>query len=257
MQRELGAPVELLSSQEVAELEPWRDVSTLSLAAYEPESGYADPVAATVGFLDQARRHGTDIRTEEAVQCLTHQGHRTTGVQTNRGVTQSPFIILTTGAWSNQLLEPLGLPYGLVPRQAQLSIFRWPTPVAPQHVCGIDTHLGIWYRPVGETETLVGLHTPFLPADLDTYSEMAGPNLVEPARAVIARIDPALTYGIARGGWASVVMQSSDGRPLLVPFLNTKGLLSFLTTLEPHSRLHHSSGELSPSGSSTADRVET
>ncbi len=228
MQRALGAPVQLVTSAEVAELEPWRDVSELSVAAYEPESGYADPVATTLGLLQRAQQRGAEVRTGEPVTALEVAGGRVVGVRTARGRIAAEAVVLAVGAWANALLAPLGLDYGLVPRRVQVTIFRWPTDPAPRHCCGIDTAVGMWYRPEGTASTLVGLEAGVVPADHDRYAETADAELVPLARAAIARRYPALAQGIARGGWAGVVMQSPDGRPLIGPVPEYTGLYAVL-----------------------------
>lgn len=228
MQRALGAPVELLGPEAVAELEPWRDVTGLTVAAYEPESGYADPVAATFALLHRARQAGAEIRIGERVLAIAVDRERVVGVRTERGRIAAGTVVLAVGPWANQLLTPLGLEYGLVPRRVQVAIFRWPSDVAPRHCCGIDTSLGLWYRPEGETSTLVGLEAGVVPADPDEYAETADATFVPKARAAIARRYPALAHGITRGGWAGVVMQSPDGRPLIGPVPGYLGLFAML-----------------------------
>ncbi|MCX2726669.1 FAD-binding oxidoreductase [Thermomicrobium sp. 4228-Ro] len=228
MQRALGAPVELVTAQEVAELEPWRDVAGLTVAAYEPESGYADPVAATLGLLHRVRQAGAKIRTGERVLAIEVEREQVIGVRTERGHIATGAVVLAVGPWANQLLAPLGLNYGLVPRRVQVAIFRWPSDLAPRHCCGIDTSVGMWYRPEGETSTLVGLEAGVVPADPDQYAETADAAFVPAARAAIARRYPELAHGIARGGWAGVVMQSPDGRPLIGPVPGYTGLFAML-----------------------------
>jgi len=228
MQQALGAPVQLLTAEQVAELEPWRDVSELTVAAYEPESGYADPVAATLGLLQRAEQSGAVVRRGERVLAIEVEGTRVVGVRTEREVIAAPTVVLAVGAWANQLLAPLGLDYGLVPRRVQVVLFRWPEALAPRHCCGIDTALGMWYRPEGETSTLVGLEAGVVPADPERYPETADAELVPVARTAIARRYPALAHGIARGGWAGVVMQSPDGRPLIGAVPGYEGLFAVL-----------------------------
>lgn len=228
MQQALGAPVQLVTSAEVAELEPWRDVSALTVAAYEPESGYADPVATTLGLLQRAQQRGVEVRTGEPVTALEVAGGRVVGVRTAQGRIAAEAVVLAVGPWANALLAPLGLDYGLVPRRVQVTIFRWPADPAPRHCCGIDTAVGMWYRREGTTSTLVGLEAGVVPADPDRYAETADAELVPLARAAIARRYPALAQGIARGGWAGVVMQRPDGRPLIGPVPEYTGLYAML-----------------------------
>jgi sarcosine oxidase subunit beta len=224
----LGAPVTLLDRAAVAELEPWRELGELTVAAYEPESGYADPIAATLGLLARAEQRGATLWPGTTVTEVLLTGDRVAGVETTRGPIAAPVVVLAPGPWANRLLAPLGLDYQLLPRRVQVVVFRWPLEPAPAHCCGIDTAVGLWYRPEGKTATLVGLEAGVQPADPDHYPETADPSFVAPARAAIARRYPALAEGIVRGGWAGIVMQSPDGRPLFGPIPEYSGLFAFL-----------------------------
>lgn len=228
MQQALGAPVELLTAEQVAELEPWCAVTGITVAAYEPESGYVDPVAATLGLLERARRNGAELRIGERATGVEIIGGRVAGVQTSAGRIAAPSVVLTPGPWANSLLAALGLDYGLIPRRVQVVVFRWPIEAAPRHCCGIDTALGMWFRPEGETATLVGLESGIRQVDPDRYAETTDPDFVAPARTAIAQRYPMLMQGIVRGGWAGVVMQSPDGRPLFGPIPEYSGLFAFL-----------------------------
>src|SRR5580704_16056846 len=59
MQRGLGAKVELIDKQQLAELEPDWTVDDIELAAYEPNSGYGDGAGVANDFLQAARDMGT------------------------------------------------------------------------------------------------------------------------------------------------------------------------------------------------------
>ncbi|MCS7051660.1 MAG: FAD-binding oxidoreductase, partial [Thermomicrobium sp.] len=120
MQQALGAPVQLITADELAQLEPWRDVSDCTIAAYEPESGYAEPVAAALGLLESARRRGAELRTGACVTAIEVDGGRVVGVRTSQDHIAAPWVVVAAGAWAKSVLEPLGLDYGLTPRRVQV-----------------------------------------------------------------------------------------------------------------------------------------
>src|SRR5690349_3323660 len=67
MQRELGIDARVLSAQELKELEPGCNVDDLTYVAYEPGSGYADPIATCYGFVRRAEQLGATVRTHTTV----------------------------------------------------------------------------------------------------------------------------------------------------------------------------------------------
>ena len=65
MQRDLGVNARLISKQELQELEPDWCVDDVSLAAYEPDSGYGDGAGVANDFLARARDlRGSSTRRE-------------------------------------------------------------------------------------------------------------------------------------------------------------------------------------------------
>ena len=62
MHRDLGINTHILSPDEIRAVEPRLALFGIGAAAWEPESGYADPVRTTLSFADAARRHGAELR---------------------------------------------------------------------------------------------------------------------------------------------------------------------------------------------------
>ena len=58
MLREVGVDTSVIEPAELRSLEPAINVDDVALAAYEPQSGYADPVAATRSMAEAAAGHG-------------------------------------------------------------------------------------------------------------------------------------------------------------------------------------------------------
>jgi glycine/D-amino acid oxidase-like deaminating enzyme len=56
MQQRLGIQTELISAEEVARLVPSMCSDDFDIAAYEPNSGYADPTTTAAAFLERAQK---------------------------------------------------------------------------------------------------------------------------------------------------------------------------------------------------------
>src|SRR3989449_925483 len=125
-QQRLGIATQVVTRDRLGDLLPGSRVDDVGAAAWEPESGFADPNATTFAFAEAARRLGATIETGcEVTRIVTERG-RVVGVETSRGPVDAPVVVLVPGAWAAPLLAPLGLDFGLAPHRIQISIFRWP-----------------------------------------------------------------------------------------------------------------------------------
>ena len=63
MNRALGVDIQILTPAEASEIVPQVCVDGVAVGAYEPNSGYADPMATTYAFAEQATNRGAEILT--------------------------------------------------------------------------------------------------------------------------------------------------------------------------------------------------
>src|SRR5919108_3046545 len=97
MLRRLGVKTSVLTSQELREVQPFTHVDDLTVAAYEPESGYADPRATATAFMQQAQQQGATLREGVAVTGIRTQGGRVGGVDTSDGPFEAPVVVVMAG----------------------------------------------------------------------------------------------------------------------------------------------------------------
>ena len=76
---------EVLAPADVARVEPRIDVAGLGAVLWEPESGYGDPTAVTLGYADAARRAGVTIEQGVEVTAIDCPSDRVRGVTTAAG----------------------------------------------------------------------------------------------------------------------------------------------------------------------------
>src|SRR5262249_55406080 len=137
-QQRLGIKTEVVAPGRLADLLPGCRTDDVGAAAWEPDSGFADPHATTLEFAEAARRQAATIETgREVTKILTERG-RVAGVETEQGRVDAPVVVLAPGAWAGPLLTPLGLELPLVPHRIQITIFRWPEGFRNRHCVVID-----------------------------------------------------------------------------------------------------------------------
>ncbi len=201
-QQAIGINTRVLSASDVKALVPEARVDDLTVAAYEPDSGFADPNATLYGFIEAARRLGVEVRTGVEVTGIVVSGGRAAGVETSHGRIEAGAVVLAPGVWATRLLAPLGLDLALVPHRAQVAIFRWPAGFSHRHPVFIDKTVGAWFRPEGAAATLIGVEMGITGADIDGLDEGVDPDYVALCREKLATRLPAFAEATMRGGWA-------------------------------------------------------
>lgn len=227
MQRELGSDTMIVAKDEIAFIEPFINTDDITVAAYEPSSGFADSNATAFGFAQAATKRGAAVFSGvKATNVVVEQG-KVVGVETSRGRIDTPNVLIAAGAFANDLLLPLGVDLGLRPRRSRVVIFRHPydLPTNRRHRVVIDSVNRAWIAPVTSTSTLIGVtvgdRDGVNPTDFD---ETLDQSYIELARRTLARRFPAFANSTMRGGWTGVYMQSPDGHPIIDKLEEIDGL---------------------------------
>ncbi|MGH3098818.1 MAG: NAD(P)/FAD-dependent oxidoreductase [Streptosporangiales bacterium] len=216
----LGIETSLVTSDEIRSLQPGLRIADDESAAFEPRSGYADPVATTHSLADAARRLGAEIRTGEPVRALRVEGSRVVGVDTSSQSFDAGVVVLANGSWSVPLLREIGIDVPIEPYRAQAAILDRPRSLvgSPGHLTLIDRRYGIYARPADADGTLVGLSraapTQRLASPDDVDVEEHFP---EQARKRIARAIPAFRDSVVRSTQAGPLDVTPDRCCLLGP----------------------------------------
>ena len=98
MQRAIGVEAEVISAQDLHELEPGCRTDDLTYVAYEPGSGYADPIQTCYGFVRRAQALGARVKTHTTVTGIRHAHGRVIGVDTSDGPIDAPTVVFAGGA---------------------------------------------------------------------------------------------------------------------------------------------------------------
>jgi glycine/D-amino acid oxidase-like deaminating enzyme len=223
-QRRIGIETREITLDDARTLLPGADLTGVGAAAYEPGSGFADPVATTYAFAEAARRAGATVTTHcEALRVVT-EGGRVSAVETTEGRIATRAVVVAAGAWTQPLLAPLGLDWPLTPFRIQVAIFRWPSGFTHRHPAVIDATQHSWFRPEGAAATLIGVELGSLHTDPEKYDEPVDAVYVAGCRAALTARLPLFEDAPMRGGWAGMIMMSADGRPVIERVPSAEGL---------------------------------
>jgi sarcosine oxidase subunit beta len=223
MQQRIGIRTQLITAQEFEEIEPAWDISDVEYAAYEPDSGYADPQATTLSFAKRAQEMGARILQETTALKIISSGSRVAGVLADRvGEIAAPIVVVVAGPWTPRLVKPLGIDLPIQCERHQVGSFVRPKAIAKTHLTCIDGAREMYFRPEGQTLTLAGCGVG-RQVDPDNYNEKIDDEHTEfTARRISQRI-PKMADGLSQGGWAGFYDMTPDEK-CIVAALPVEGL---------------------------------
>jgi glycine/D-amino acid oxidase-like deaminating enzyme len=225
MLRRTGIDTDLIEPAQLREIEPALNVSDVALAGYEPQSGYADPIATTRSLAEAARRHGAEFRLGVPVAEIQSSGGRAFGViDADGGRHAADAVCIVAGPWTDRLLGPLGAPIGIRAERAQIAFFKRPGSV--RHCGCIDTISGSYFRPHRAGETLIGLgdiKAEYEP-DPDSFREDNDADFVTEVAERLAHRMPAMSGAGYSHGHAGIYDVSPDSRAVIGPVPGVDGL---------------------------------
>jgi sarcosine oxidase subunit beta len=221
----VGIDTEVVNPAELQKLEPHVFVDDVALAAFEPHSGYADPVATTESLAAAAKRDGADFSTNTAIAQIMRRGGRATGVVDGAGrAHEADAVCVVAGPWTDGLLAPLGVKIGIKSERAQIAFFKRPPQL--KHCIYIDTIAGSYFRPHGDALTLAGLGgwKPEAEANPDDFREANDDAFVAAVRERLAKRIPAMADAPYSRGHAGIYDVSPDARAVMGRVPTVEGL---------------------------------
>ena len=196
MHQEIGIPAFLVDRADVARLAPTFFTGDIELAAFESESGYADPSGCTASFLNAARRMGAQLVQDCEVTEVMSTDNRVMGVRTSSGDFASQVVVNAAGAWAGKLAEQVGLSLPIDSWQHDTMFIRRPKELQADHPTVIDFPNSMYFRPETGGLTLVGLedNNP-LGESPDGNTENSKPGFVDRAVDRICKRIPGIEHG--------------------------------------------------------------
>ena len=215
MQRRLGAKVDLISKEDLHELEPDWNVDEVELAAYEPDSGYGDGAGVAGDFLNAARDVGAIYISRTAATAFDLESGRVRGVVTNEGTISSPTVIAATGPWTRPLFRQVGIDLPIECEYHQVAILRNAPGMQGGGSACIDSVTATYFRSDAHDKFLVGDFYGKRPVDPDNFPQRASDESLEEIIERACRRIPKLAAAEVMRGVTGVYDMTPDCRPLL------------------------------------------
>lgn len=218
MQQKLGIPTLLIDGGDVGRLAPTFYREDIEFAAYEPESGYADPSSCTRSFIDAAGEKGAKLIQNCEVLDLMIDGDTIRGVKTNNGDYSAPVVVNAAGPWAGPIASMAGLDLPINTWQHDTMFVRRPQALADEHPTVNDFPNSMYFRPETGGLTLVGLEddNPIGEAP-DGDTDHSKPGFVERAIDRLCKRVPGMDRGSlhsSHGGYDGI---TPDQRAILGP----------------------------------------
>jgi sarcosine oxidase subunit beta len=217
--RQLGVESEVVDAAAMRVLAPGLAVDDHEVAAWESESGYADPSMTASGFARAARAKGARLLQGAEVTAIRTAGGRVAGVDTTKGSIDAPVVVNAAGGWAGRVAALAGLEIPLTVWRHDTGYLGVPASVARPIPVVIDIANSMYFRPEGAEMVLVGLEDDNQMGgspDADTASAAAA--FRDRAAERIVRRVPGLIDGTFRTSHSGQDgLTTADQRPMLGP----------------------------------------
>ena len=196
MQQEIGIPSLIVNADDVKRIAPTFYTQDFNLAAFEPESGYADPTTAASSLMDAARKKSTTFKQGVEVMGIHVSSGRVVGVETNQGPMSGGIVVNAAGAWAASVANMVGLTIPVDTWRHDTMNIRRPIEIGPSHPTVIDLVKPMYFRPETGSLTLLGLEdgNP-IGTDADGDNDLPLPGFVDRASERICERIPVMDKG--------------------------------------------------------------
>jgi len=218
LQQRVGIQTELAPADAVSELMPGLQQADLVAAAYEPESGYADPHLTVHAYANAAKRHGARIFLHTEVTGVRFAAGKVVGVDTSQGAFDAPQVVNCSGPWGARVAKLAGIDAPINSCRVQVAFFRRPPGHEAEHPVVADFVHASYFRPETGGLTLAGLIDPAegdAVVDPDHFSETVDRSFVLDVGELLVRRYPAMEQSLSTGGFAALYAITPDWHPIV------------------------------------------
>ena len=211
----IGTRIEVLSPDDLHRDFPLFDLDGVGVAGWEPDAGYADPVATTTGLLARAGEMGAQQRLYTRVAGLEPRTGGGAKLLLENGETEEcERLLIAAGPWTRTLALQVGADLPLTVERHYVATIRWAAAREMRYGHG-DITGGYYCKPEGDELYCLGPLT--AEPEVDPDDAVRGIDLEESdalARLATRRI-PRLKEAESTGGWASLYDVSPDWMPVI------------------------------------------
>lgn len=211
----IGTRIEMLTPGDLRREFPLFELKGVGVAGWEPDAGYADPVATTAGLLARACELGAKQRLYTRVIDLEPRAGGGAKLILDSGeIAECERLLIAAGPWTRMLAVRLGADLPLTVERHYVATIRW-SDAREMRYAHADVAGGYYCKPEGDELYCLGPLTP--EPEVDPDEPVRGIDIEESdalARLATRRI-PRLKEAVSTGGWASLYDVSPDWMPVI------------------------------------------
>ena len=213
----LGVRSSVIDADGIRRLAPMLAIGD-EVAAYEPDSGYADPSMTAGSLIAAAKLRGARLVQGAGVTTIHQAGGRVTGVSTTKGDFDAQVIVNAAGGWAKGVGELAGMDLPIRVWRHDTGYLGVPASVPGRIPVVIDNPNGSYFRPEGSDMVLIGLEDDNqIGGDPDRDTSSARPDFeLRAIERMIQRI-PAMIDGDFRTSHSGQDGLTPDQRAFLGP----------------------------------------
>ena len=224
MLQRIGVKTSAITPAELRDLQPFANVDDIGAAAYEPESGYANPAETVEGFRRRAVELGARILQWTRVTRIDRTESQVRGVETSAGRIDAGSVVVAAGAWSRRLCDEIGLHLPARPKAIDTVAVARPPALREPHMVFIDNVQGNYFRPEAGGLTLVGVPCQEWDIDPDTLGTGLPPHAAALGAQLLTHRIPAMERATLARGYRAFDGYSADRHAILGPVDGIDGL---------------------------------
>jgi sarcosine oxidase, subunit beta len=219
-QRALGLDITLVEGRDLHELVPGLADHVVA-GTYTAHDGHANPTLTTRAYARAASEHGAKVVLGVGVTGLLRDGDRIIGLDTTGGELAADHVILATGAWTRDLVAPLGVSLPIIPTGLQMILTK-PMPTLLRQVIGASSR-PLSLKQLRDGNYLIGGGWP---GDIDLVSGVGKtrPESIEGSCEASSAIFPVLSQTEIERSWVGVEGIAIDEIPVIGPLPGIDGL---------------------------------
>lgn len=211
----IGTRIEVLDLARLSGEFPLFDLEGVGVGGWEPDAGYADPVATTAGLMARAVELGATARLYQRVVRLRMRRGMAAELLLEGGESVTcERLLIAAGPWTRALAAQAGANLPLIVERHYVATIRW-SHSSQMRFAHADIAGGYYCKPEGDDLYCLGPLTAEREVDPDAEVRgIDGEESLRMAKLATRRI-PTLRDAVSTGGWASLYDVSPDWMPVI------------------------------------------
>lgn len=216
LQNSLGVNTEIISPQEINQINRYIDISKVLAGSYNPEDGKADPFDVLFSLMNYL--NSSDIRILQYTK-VTNVEILTDGIkqiETNRGSIQAEKLVNAAGGWASKIGELIGVEIPIEPYRHQAIITEPFMEGTVEPMIVSLTHDDAYFTQTKDGGIVGGVG--ISEDESPTYDTTETIDFQERVSRAFTQIMPSLRHLRILRSWGGYYAMTSDGNPMIGEF---------------------------------------